>query len=119
MNKIHLTPQEVHNTKEFIKFFDKIPEEQWCTGTTTQWTPDIVQHCAGGHILSYNFNSNPDNNTYQLKTLDQLFKKLTGIEAEVSHTVNINDNSQNKAIKYGNTPKERILNALKSLLTEE
>src|ERR1051326_1179545 len=97
---IQLTPQEIHDTKFFIEFYSKIPD-------------DGMRHCAAGHLSLFD----PISYGQNIKKLEDLFKKLPE-SLSGGNIVRINDSLYNLdlADKYGYTPKERIVNALKSLL---
>lgn len=102
-----------YDAKYFIAKFEKIPEEKWCRGTFSNIFNGILQHCALGHCgLSKSYFSH-----YRAKgeekgrALIKLFHK-NGLE--VSY---INDGIKNTycsdiAKDLGDTPKERIVNAL-------
>lgn len=108
---IQLTPQEIHDTKFFIEFYSKIPDEQWCVGRLMSY--DGMRHCAAGHLSLFD----PISYGQNIKKLEDLFKKLPE-SLSGGNIVRINDSLYNLdlADKYGYTPKERIVNALKSLL---
>ena len=104
MNNVNLSPQEIHDTKFFINFFSQIPEEQWTTGVLSFHG----KFCAAGHLLDKTpkfYGENVMKLTYLLGKLHKYF-----------HIISLNDNFNNEAIEYGKTPKERMINALKSLL---
>ena len=92
-----------YNKEYFIAKFEAIPEEKWITDKLTD-DCDKESHCAFGHCGMRVFG----NYTYESLGLKDLFAtKKTSVIA-----VNDDDNQE----KYkGNTPKERILNFLKSI----
>ena|ERR1051326_506389 len=107
---IQLTPQDIHDTKDFIQFFEEIPEKEWCTGQVTKFVDNgKPQHCAYGHLY---FRYPSKSNLNELRRLEYIFKKFS--KSTYSSTAEIND----KGFELGNHPKERILNALKLLLKE-
>lgn len=118
--KIQLTPQEIHETKFFIEFFSKIPEDDWCTKVVSQVSKNEskTRYCAIGHLCSKIKDMNEVNEHYQ-KLVTLLHKvPLEMPERKINCIAAINDNVQFAADKFGDTPKKRIVNALKSLLEE-
>lgn len=119
MNKFNLTPDEVHKTKRFLEFFSSIPDEKWCAGQTRMMTEKGMQHCAAGHLLDNSIHKNDFKSAMEeAQSLNTLLNKVVPREEEQSVTyrtraiTNIND----REYSLGDTPKERIINALKSLL---
>lgn len=81
----------------FYKKFSAIPDELWCTGELI----DGPRRCAQGHCL----NISP----LGLKTIgEESYSLKSLLFCAVPH---IND-GLGDYIKWGNTPKERILNAI-------
>jgi len=95
----------------FIKKFEAIPENKWCT-TNLKSPVDNECHCALGHcgIESYQ-----DGLTLEAKALvnilEPIHKKVVSMPAMGEYAVvyEINDGPD----KLGSKPKERILNALR------
>lgn len=91
-------------TKEyFIAKFEAIPDELWCTNTYTSLTNPNC-HCAFGHCGFTNYNTDSDEG---LALRDLFLKNNMGVP-------DVNDGDDEDI--QGSTPKERILNALKSIV---
>jgi len=109
---------ETKFTKEyFIEKFEAIPKENWCEGDLQIVEEGVCKNCALGHCKV----SKMDDLNEEAIELSKLLKPihdelyLKGNASEVPYhacyVYQIND----LADKLGYTPKERILNALKSL----
>jgi len=103
-----------YNAKYFINKFEKIPEEKWTIGDYEDRTDTIIKYCALGHCG----NIGDGHFTPEAQALQDLVKeKLEVSVAYVNDAVlgvgEILTSEQLKMIKdLGDTPKERILNAL-------
>ncbi len=93
--------------KQLIKFFEKIPADQWCVG---QFENEYGQHCALGH-----YNKARTGNAYggcwnstddEIRNIVNPFKDDTYVDL-----ANINNDSE----FFGDSPKERVLVALTHL----
>lgn len=91
----------------FIKKFEKIPEEQWGTEV---YDDDNGHKCAFGHCGAYS-HRDQTKESIALRHIDMTYlDSLTLTE--------INDGAKGAEI-YGSTPKERVVNYLKSLRDEK
>lgn len=89
---------------EYYEFFDAIPEEKWCVD---KYQNQEGQMCAVGHLTG------PDGDVY---TRSHPIRSKLSIKAELKHygrydAARINNGSGETAV-LGDTPKERILNAI-------
>jgi len=94
----------------FIDKFQAIPSQEWCEGELTNEFDENC-HCALGHCGVINYKATTDE-AYELsKLLMPVYDKLFDEEFTQPcnfHTFEINDESSS----LGDTPKQRILNAL-------
>jgi len=99
----------------FIDFYSKIPNEKWCTGAL--YLPDYPnanhQCCALGHLGLRVFTDIFKNE--KAKVLQSFFNEDKSGRPSCVPIVKINDDIDNWHYE-GDTPKERIINALKSLI---
>lgn len=94
-----------YDLEYFIAKFEGIPEHEWCTGTYI--SADGLSKCAYGHCGVRA--STPD--TDEEKGLDA----ITG-DIEGGYYISlVNDNKNDSFSEFGSTPKERVINYLKSL----
>lgn len=91
-----------YDTMYFLKKFDKIPEDQWCAELlTVEHSSGKIMHCALGHC-----EQRPGFISKEALTLTKIFKNRIGNDPEI-----VNDGIH-KTIELGDSPKERIMNAL-------
>jgi len=98
----------------FIDFFSKIPEEKWCVGTMKIIDTENLtyQCCSLGHLgLKQHFEIFTNK---KARALQAFFNTDTSGRPSCVPVTNINDDYSERHFK-GATPKQRILNALKSL----
>lgn len=81
----------------FIHKFSAIPEERWTTG---KYVDDNGCKCALGHLGESMIDTTEES------------KQLTWLVYDIDE---VNDNRLNKYSHYGTTPKQRVVNYLKSL----
>jgi hypothetical protein len=95
--------KKLKTVKDFIKFFDAIPEDKWITGTFANGD----KCCAIGHLGMRKWGDQPE----AVTTL----AKLVGQDREypeVIASVNNNGSWDEDYSELGKTPKERVLNYL-------
>lgn len=90
----------------FIKKFEAIPEEKWTTG---EFVDRDGCMCAYGHCGRTQSN----NGTKESDALAELILKLD--EVMPRHLANVNDGMFGTESQYGSTPKQRVVNYLKSI----
>lgn len=99
------------DAKYFIRKFEKIPESQWITGMLMDKTRPNC-HCALGHCGLRNYNVS----TEEAVALSALFSRKTSFINAITKVYEVNDNSggsyDSAQRLLGDTPKERMLNAL-------
>lgn len=104
----------------FINKFEAIPEERWTTGTFKRIinTPEKLDYqcCALGHLGLKKHDDIFLNE--KAKALQSFFNKDTSGRPSCVPVTNINDDYSERYHK-GETPKQRILNALKSIKQNE
>ena len=89
----------------YIDKFNNIPEDKWGTGV---YNDDNGHCCAFGHCGAYAGREETD----EARSLSTIFRELKkDNDPDLTH---INDGDRG-AEKYGETPKERVVNYLKSL----
>ena len=102
-----------YSPEYFINKFENIPDYQWCIGMTKD---PFGRHCALGHC-GYNY-TNSHKRTTEADKLSKLLRNLAYITFDYnfdtisdpySPVIKINDNLK---CTLGDTPKERIINAL-------
>ena len=101
----------------FIDFYSKIPDEKWCTGFLylPNYKKASHQCCALGHLgLRQHIQIN---NNDRAKALQSFFNTDPSGRPSAVPVIQINDDVCNFYIE-GSTPKQRIINALKSLLNK-
>lgn len=86
-----------YDLEYFIKKFEAIPEDQWTAGV---FMDDDGRCCAYGHC-----GANENSPTLESGMLSDLCPL----------TISVNDNKAGKYSHFGDTPKERVVNYLKSL----
>lgn len=94
-------PQKIHKLKNYISFFEVIPEERWCTGSLHYGG----RSCALGHLANSSDGERLSANDLML------------IANNLIHYVN--DNKNGRYGHYGSTPKQRVLTYLKTILNNE
>lgn len=100
--KPKLSPEQIHKVKDVIQYLSSIPDEKWCTQSLTRRKGDVIQHCAWGHLLqSYT-------SEYIKEISHLLFDHTNGC-------LTYYNDFKREGMK-GDTPKERVLNALKTIL---
>jgi len=91
----------------FIAKFEAIPEDKWTTATTGD---SEGRHCAMGHCGAKNSSFDAPIHNEEVKSL----LLLTGQEKDRFPTItHVNDDTY--PFRYGKTPKQRVINYLKSL----
>lgn len=91
----------------FINKFESIPEEKWTTGTTGD---SEGRHCAMGHCGAHTCSFDALIHNAEVKSL----LLLTGQEKDTLPTItHVNDDTY--PFRYGKTPKQRVINYLKSI----
>lgn len=92
----------------FIEKFEAIPDEKWCTGVFEDMTGAC---CALGHCGYRGYNV-----TDESRSLSRLFGRYHQVGC-----INDGDELGDGEIveKYGYTPKERILNALREIKSKD
>lgn len=96
------TTEQKFDLEYFIDKFEAIPEDQWTTG---EYINDDGCKCAYGHC-GLRGSVSDTKESYALFNLD--------CNAKDSITC-VNDNYNNSYIHLGSTPKQRVVNYLKSL----
>lgn len=91
------------NIDYFIDKFSKIPEKRWTTGQCKQ--PNDDKYCAFGHCGIITLSEKELNNNAEAIALINI------MGGKWVYVTTIND----MITKYGDTPKERIINKLKEL----
>lgn len=99
---------KINSLDELIYFYESIPEEKWTTGAFK--TPD-GKCCSIGHLGYEKFAD-----TYENEKLMNLipYEKYSCLSMPSPQLIQVND-GDNGFIKYGSTPKERVLNYLKEI----
>lgn len=92
----------------FINKFEAIPYDQWCTSFTTN---NEGQHCALGHCEGHD--PRLKEHIGEAKEFNDLIRKHKGEPAWY-----INDNC-GLYYKYGDNPKERVINVLKYIKNKQ
>lgn len=92
-----------YTVKYFIKKFEAIPENKWTTGVTHN---KLGKHCVLGHCGARWEVGEINTETKESQALDELFRNNFNRLA-----YRVNDGSDDFD-KLGDSPKERILNAL-------
>ena len=93
----------------FIKKFEAIPEEKWCMGRITD---DQGRHCAMGHCLEKGTVSE------ELLALGRIFNSIVDSSNHNAEIWEVNDGFYLYK-ELGDTPKQRILNALYEVKNQE
>lgn len=96
-----------YTIKYFINKFEAITEKDWCVGELTNYKG---QHCVLGHLGLNDYGESDPN-----KWADEPRNLYEILRARGVSIISINDGN---AIHGGNTPKQRILNALYAKLRE-
>lgn len=95
------TTEQKFDLEYFIKKFEAIPEDQWTTG---RYEDDKGCKCAYGHCgLSKGQHCNKESDA-----LDDITRPKTFMSR-------VNDNVDGNFNDFGSTPKQRVVNYLKSL----
>jgi len=119
-------PKRIHDIKEFIQFFEAIPDEDWCVGHTHCVIDGKHKYCAYGHLQRQHQES-----SYWLDIFPVITRLVNILRPEVqwhmdrlvNHSNNyitrLNDGMDSLDKRYGNHPKTRMLTALKLCLERE
>jgi len=112
-----MNPNKVHRIKYFMEFFSRIPDKLWCT-RVYQTCDNPRRHCAAGHL------GNRADTPYAeaVLELNALIRSVVDISSQTEKDIaitTINDGTPLYRLKYGGTPKERMLNVLKECLEKE
>lgn len=94
------------NLEYFIKKFSDIPEEKWTTG---QFVDESGCMCAYGHCGD----RKGQEDGKESKDLSRII--MDKDEVWPYHLADINDGNYDHEETYGNNPKDRVVNYLKSL----
>ncbi len=109
-----LSPNEIHEIKQFIRFFDRIPKKNWCVGHFIDEENNV--RCAAGHLgVTVNHHTIRAVKLSKLlmpiyfliKSMDQ--KTQLQLINSIDAVIIINDDID----VLGKHPKTRIINALK------
>jgi len=103
----------MYDVNHFIKKFEAIPEELWCTGALHRYSGDTIYSCAMGHCGKITRFGKP----HEATALSRLFKLEIGVIPELVNDWDISTrycSLENciKDILENRTPKARILAAL-------
>lgn len=88
----------------FIKFYESIPEKNWIMGQYVD-PNDPSKCCAYGHL-----GETDTHRTQDVKDLANIVENKT-----VDYISHVNDNESGYYTLLGTTPKQRVVNFLKSL----
>lgn len=96
------TTEQKFDLEYFVSKFEAIPDDQWITG---EFFDERGCKCAYGHCGAVNSSTD---------TIES--SKLLDLDLEHSFRIAaVNDNTDNEYSAYGSTPKQRVVNYLKSL----
>ena len=97
-----------------LRKLESIPGEDFLTNA---FTDEVSKCCSIGHIMRTE--RDPDNYSYSNCTISGISETtVTNMIhwSELGSTImSVNDNTRNEYIDYGKSPKERVVNYLKSL----
>lgn len=98
--------RNLKSIKDFISFFEAIPDSKWCTGS---YQNGNGQCCALGHLGRGDY-SDPKKTAESTAATGRLAVLLS----EGAGIVSVNDANdyQSKFLELGATPKERVINYL-------
>jgi len=112
-------PRVVHTLKGFIEFFEAIPKEDWAIGHTTEVTRNgHITHCALGHMHA------AEKSSGEIVSLSRLLRDVIqwdigSLPCLTKYITSLNDGSRKDTDKYGDHPKDRVVNVLKKRLEKE
>lgn len=112
--------------KEFINFFNKIPEHRWCVG---RMTDDNGRHCAWGHMTAFidaalneaKIETGSDKRLKEFRKIQgsfvKKFKKVYKNSTDMYHLMDVNDDHDpefnSKKLKTKST-KKRVMAFLRN-----
>lgn len=106
MNNIQ--PDQIFDVDFFIRYFERIPEDQWCVGTMEN---TLGQHCAAGHCGAID---GRDGLGTMAKALNELMHTHTGWGVTIINDFKAFHHHFNQP-----TPRARILAALREIQAKQ
>ena len=102
--------------QEYREFFAAIPEDKWCV-FRYQSRDDETICCALGHLKENANGGSWNGKKHPLRFLFKHIVKIDGVNYSVD-LASINNNPDYVFVKYGNTPRSRVLAAIDEKLAQ-